>query len=74
MESIKNDLRKALSKQELIEALEDSYKLQEELYDGNLDRMRQLHEQKEAIRENNTNISNRMKEIACKIRGLKEND
>jgi uncharacterized protein YaaN involved in tellurite resistance len=74
MEKIKNDLRKALSKQELLEALEDSFKLQEELYDGNLDRMAQLHQQIEAIKENNTSISNRMKELVDKIRGLKEND
>jgi uncharacterized protein YaaN involved in tellurite resistance len=57
-----------MAKQELLKALEDSYKLQEELYDGNLDRMAQLHQQIEAIKENNTSISNRMKEIADKIR------
>lgn len=70
MEEIKKDLRKALNKHELIEALEDSYNLQEKMYDDNLDRMARLHEQIEAIKESNTRISNRMKEISDKLRNL----
>lgn len=63
-----------MSKIELIKALEDSYKLQEDLYDGNLDRMAQLHQQLKAIDENNTSIRLKMKDLANKITGLKEND
>ena len=60
-----------MPKQELLKALEDSYKLQEELYDGNLDRMTQLHKQIRAIDENNTSLHIKMKEIADKIREVK---
>jgi hypothetical protein len=61
-------LGKALGKEELLEALEDSYKLQEQLYDQNLDRMTELHEQIEALKDNNKNINKRMKDLADKIR------
>jgi hypothetical protein len=70
MEKVKNELQKALNKQELIEALGESYDLQEKMYDDNLDRMARLHEQIEAIKESNTRISNRMKDISDKLRKL----
>lgn len=74
MEKIKDDLRKALSKQELIEALEVSYEMQDKLYDENLERMTHLQEQIEAIKVNNVTIKGRMKEYAEKLKELKEND
>jgi hypothetical protein len=61
-----------MNKQELLEALEDSYDTQQELYDSNLERMGKLHEQIEAIKESNQNILNRMKETGEKIRRLKD--
>jgi hypothetical protein len=74
MEQIKNDLKRALSKQELIDALEESYEALETMHDDNLDRMAQLHEQLRAIDENNTSLRLKMKDIANKIHGLKTND
>lgn len=59
-----------MNKTEIIEQLKENYSLQEKMYDDNLDRMARLHEQIEAIKENNTNIFNRMKTTADKIRQL----
>ena len=63
-------LGKALDKQELLQALEESYKLEEQLYDNNLERMANLHDQIEALKGQNTSVSKRMKKIADKIREL----
>ena len=63
-------LGKALDKQELLQALEESYKLEEQLYDNNLERMANLHDQIEALKGQNTSVTKRMKKIADKIREL----
>jgi uncharacterized protein YaaN involved in tellurite resistance len=71
MEKAKEELRKSLAKAELLEALEESFKLQERLYDGNLERMADLQQQIEAIKYNNNTIHKKMREFADKIHELK---
>ncbi len=61
-----------MKKSDLIEALEESFRISENMYDDNLTRMAKLHEQIEALKEMNTGISKRMKETAASIRKLKE--
>lgn len=61
-----------MKKKELVGALEESYESYENMYDENLTKMAQLHEQIEAIKEANTSIMNRQKEIAAKIRKYQE--
>lgn len=71
MEKVKSELQKSLAKHELLEALEESYQLQETLYDENLDRMAQLQHTIECIKDNNKSINKKMKDMADKIRELK---
>jgi uncharacterized protein YaaN involved in tellurite resistance len=67
MKDIITELENSLSKQDLLMALTESYNMEERLYDENLERMAHLHEQVEALKDNNKSIHNRMKKIADKI-------
>jgi hypothetical protein len=60
------------NKQELLTALEDSYKNFEKMYDTNLERMGTLHEQIRALKEGNTEILKKMSALADKIREVKD--
>jgi hypothetical protein len=55
---------------ELLEALEFAYTEQEKLFDDNLNRMAQLQEQIQALKENNVTITNGMKLLSKKIKEL----
>ena len=64
-------MRKELSKQDLILALEETYKLDEHMINDNLEKMAHLNEQIEAIKEWNFKTQQRMKEALKKLKELK---
>ena len=61
-----------MNKNDLIAVMEEYYEVSEYMYDNNLTKMAQLHEQIESIKEANTAIAKRMKETAAKIRKYQE--
>jgi hypothetical protein len=60
-----------MEKTELIKALEESYQAYEALYDQNLEKMGDYSRRIEALKEGNTEILNKMKELVDKMNKLK---
>jgi hypothetical protein len=61
-----------MEKTDLIKALEESYEAYEAMYDANLDKMGEYHKRIEALKEGNTGILNKMKELSDKLQGLRK--
>lgn len=61
-----------MNKEEVIKGLEEAYKNLDEMYDDNLERQARLHEQIQAMKENNIYLHNKMKGLAEKIKSIKE--
>jgi uncharacterized coiled-coil DUF342 family protein len=61
-----------MEKTDLIKALEESYQAYEAMYDQNLDKMGDYHRRIEALKEGNTQILNKMKELSDKLHGLRK--
>lgn len=55
-----------MDKEEVLKGLQEAYESLEKLYDENLSRMGSLYQQIEAIKENNTNILNKMRDLVSK--------
>lgn len=68
----KEELNMNMTKEEVLKGLEDAYKNLEEMYDDNLDRQANLHEQIQAMKENNISLHRKMKDIADKIKAVKD--
>lgn len=61
-----------MNKTDLIKALEESYQAYEALYDQNLDKMGDYHKRIEALKQGNTQILDKMKEISDKLHSARK--